>query len=248
MTLSVSQSVTALGPLIPASFLASGGTDPYTYSVLPGGAGGVIDPDTGAYLAPAGIPANPDVAFDTIQAEDSLGDTGTARIFVATPLLLFCDILQHELELADGRVYIWDQKIMQPKDSGLYVAVSVPSCHPFANTTKPASTDAGLDAQQAVHMMAVVDIDIISRGPAARDRKEEVILALNSIYAQQQQEINGFYVGKLKSAIFNNISGVDGAAIPYRYRISVNMQYTVTKVKAVQYFDNNFDPESNTDS
>lgn len=87
-------------------------------------------------------------------------------------------------------------------------------------------------------MLATLDIDIISRGPEARDRKEEIILALNSIYAQSQQEGNSFYIGKLPpSARFVNLSNIDGAAIPYRFRISVNLQYAFVKSKAIDYFD-----------
>jgi hypothetical protein len=92
-------------------------------------------------------------------------------------------------------------------------------------------------------MLARVDIDIISRGPAARDRKEEVLLALNSIYAQQQQAANSLFFARLPAigTGFINLSEVDGAAIPYRYRITVNMQYTFTKVKAAPFYSQ-FDP------
>jgi hypothetical protein len=86
-------------------------------------------------------------------------------------------------------------------------------------------------------MYAVLDLDIISRGPDARDRKEEVVMAFNSTYAQQQQEINSFYIGKLPpGAKFINLSEIDGAAIPYRYRISTVLQYTVTKTTPIQYY------------
>jgi hypothetical protein len=85
-------------------------------------------------------------------------------------------------------------------------------------------------------MLAVTDIDIISKGPAARDRKEEIILAFNSNYAQQQQDANSFYIGKISTG-FLNLSDIDGAAIPYRYRISVNMQYAFQKASPVSRFD-----------
>lgn len=239
MTLSLTQSVTAVGVGIQASFLAIGGTFPYTYEVLTGGAGGVIDSDTGVYIAPLTVDPNDlQLQFDTIQVTDGTAATATAQIAIGTPLILFCEVIQHEMGLANGRVYLWDQKIMQPKDSDLYIAVSVPRCRPFANSTETVS-GVGLDAVQSVNMQATVDIDIISRGPAARDRKEEVVLAFNSIYAQQQQEINSFYIAKLPpNSGFINLSNVDGAAIPYRYRISVNLQYFVSKTKPAQYFDN----------
>lgn len=236
MALALSQSLSAVAVNTTASFLASGGTEPYAYEVLPGGAGGTIDETTGVYTAPAIIPSDPANLSDTIQVTDDVSATATAQIVVGSALLLFCEILQQELGLANGRVYLWDQKIMQPTDSGLYVAVSMPHCKPFSNITRQLPD--GVNVEQIVNMAGTIDVDIISRGPAARDRKEEVILAFNSIYAQTQQEANGFYIGKLPpGSRFLNLSEIDGAAIPYRYRISVILQYAVRKVKALSYID-----------
>lgn len=234
--LSLTQTATALAAKSVASFLAIGGTSPYVYSVVAGGAGGTIDPGTGVYTAPPVVDSHPQKGYDTIQVTDSLSVVATSQILVGTPLILFCDIIQNQLVLANGRVYLWDQKIMQPTDSDLYVAVSVPTCKPFASSNRATSNGGSLDANQFVSMLATLDVDIISRGPAARDRKEEVILALDSNYSRQQQEANSFYVGKISTA-FLNLSEVDGAAIPYRYRISVNMQYAVSRALPTSYFD-----------
>jgi hypothetical protein len=46
---------------------------------------------------------------------------------------------------------------------------------------------------------------------------------------------------------FVNLSMIDGDAIPYRFNISVNMQYFVRKVKAVAYFDDFADVEVTTE-
>ncbi len=128
---------------------------------------------------------------------------------------------------------------MQPTDSGLYVAISNPSCKPFANTLSFNGAGSGLNSIPVVNMQATLDIDIISRGPEARDQKEQVLIALMSVYSQQQQEINSFTIGRLPSASrFINLSNVDGAAIPYRYKISMNMLYAVTQTVAVPYFNN----------
>lgn len=238
-TLALTQTATAVGTNAPASFLATGGTGPYTYAVASGGAGGTIDPSLGTYRAPALVPSDPTKLTDTIVVTDSLAATASAKILVGSALLLLCDIIQKELGLTQDRVYLWDQKLMQPTDSALYVAVSMPSPRPFGNSRTQSSD--GVSSVQSVNMYAVVDIDIISRGPAARDRKEEVILALNSVYAQQQMNANSFNVGTLSTA-FVNLNELDGAAIPYRYRISVGMQYTVSKVKATPFYDSNFTP------
>lgn len=234
--LSLSQTYTAIGPGATASFLAAGGKKPYVYSVVTGGAGGTIDRRTGVYTAPAVLGSSPSHTFDTVQVTDALSAVATATIVVGNALLLFCDIIQTELGLANGRVYLWDQKIFQPQDYDLYVAISVPSCKAFGNNI--VYSDDGLGnytTSQSVNMKAMVDIDIISRGPAARDRKEEVLMALSSAYAESQMEKNSFYIGKI-STNFINISSVDGAAIPYRYKISCSLQYAVSKNTNINYY------------
>lgn len=230
MSLALTATTLAISPGLSSSFLAIGGTAPYTYTVIKGGVGGSIATD-GTYTAP-----QTGIGVDTIQVIDSTGDTAESQILVDNPLELFCEVIQHELGLQPGRVYLWDQKINMPKDQGLFVVVGVLSCKPFANTVDTDGSGAGLDAIQSTNFMATLSVDIISRGPEARDRKEEVIMALNSIYAQQQQEINSFYIAKISSS-FQNLSQEDGAAIPYRFNLAVNVQYFMKKIKAVDYFD-----------
>lgn len=226
MALSLVAGTQALAPGLKTFFLGKGGTEPYVYSVVPGGIGGTIVAGTGEYTAPLVI------GVDVVKVTDALAAEATLQIITGNALELFCDVLQREMGLANGRVYLWDQKINQPKDSALYIAIAVMSAKPFSNINK---FDNG-ESDQSVNMLATLQIDIISRGPEARDRKEEIIMALNSNYAQAQQELNSFYIGKISTA-FVNLSQEDGAAIPYRYSISLQIQYAVTKRKAVPYFD-----------
>ncbi len=245
MTITLFSYVTALGPNLPASFMTTGGTEPYIYSVLPDGAGGTIDSDTGVYISPAIIPDSPTKQYDTIQVIDDDLNTDTKKILVGTPLLLFCDIIKNQMELADSHIYVWNQKLIEPKDYKLYIAVSVLTPKIFANTNK---WDA--ENQQTIQSTNNADklqIDVISRGPEARDKKNYVLMALNSQYSQRQQELNSFYIGKIPAGSqFNNLSAIDGAAIPYRFNISINLQYFEKKVQSVDYYDT-FDLEVITD-
>jgi len=149
-----------------------------------------------------------------------------------TVLKAFCGILQSELQLDDGQVYVWDQKINIPTDDKLYIAVGVESVTPFGSKTQFIDGD----EYQSANFKATLSIDILSRGSDARDRKEEVILALKSTYAQQVQEKYGFYIATLTSG-FTNLSEIEGAAIPYRFNLALNLQYAVSKSKAVDYYD-----------
>lgn len=242
MSLGLTATFKAVAPNITSSFLGTGGTPPYTYSVLAGGAGGTINASTGVYTAPAVVNGGSYLPsaklYDTVQVQDSLSAVATFQILVGTVLLLFCDVLQTQLGLTNGRVYLWDQKLFQPTDSGLYIAVSELRCKPFGNVNTPVSSGGGLNSVQSVNMYSQLQIDVISRDTEARDRKEEIIMALDSDYARLQQTANGFYIGKLPpGAQFVNLSQIDGAAIPYRYSIAASLQYAISKTSAVPYFN-----------
>ncbi len=246
MTLVLTQSATAVAPFIGASFLLSGGVDPPMYEVLPGGAGGEIDPTTGLYTAPGYVQEDPKLVYDTIQATDYSGDTATSRILVGTPLMLLCEILQRELDLPDGYVYLWDQKINQPKDSRLYVAVSQLTTKVIGNNLGSVPTSGGMEQQQYIACKGSITLDVISRSSAALMRKEEVLMALASQYSRQQQDANSFSVATVPTA-FANLSQVDGAAIPYRFQLTVGMFYSQPRVKPAEYFDQFDEPELTVD-
>ncbi len=234
MTLTLTQSMTALTINLTSSFQGVGGALPYTYSVEPNGAGGSINAATGIYTSPAIVPAAAQ-SYDTIMVVDNVGNTATAQILITSYIGLFCDIIQNQMSIPNDHIYFWDQKLFQPTDSNLYVAVSNPFCKPFSSALKYDGTG---NSVQNLNMSAVFDIDIISRGPAARDQKELVVMALNSQYSQLQQTANSFFIGTLMyGGRFQNLSMVDGAAIPYRYKISVQVQYTISTTQATPYFD-----------
>lgn len=249
MSLVLRSSITATAPGLTTYVAASGGVEPYVYSVTSGGAGGAVNASTGLYTAPLVINPDPRKSRDTIVATDANGDTAEVSIRVTDAFGLLCEIIEREMALPPGRVYWWDQKINKPADSDIYVVVSMMSCKPFGNTARPASSVSGLDAIQSINMQATVNIDIISRSTEAFRRKEEVLLAVKSLYSEAQQERNSFSIGQLPpGSQFVNLSELDGDAIPYRYNITLNMQYFVTRVKPVPYFDEFAAPSVTTDA
>lgn len=226
--LSIISSAQNLTPGMRLFISGAGGTAPYAYSVLDveSTAGGSID-SAGVYTAPNNI------GVDVIQVTDASGALSTLTVSVGTPLMLVCDIIQREMGLATDQVYLWDQKYNIPNDQRLYIAVGILSCKPFANSN---IFDGSGNSIQSTNFLANLSLDIFSRGPDARDRKEEVIMSLNSFYAQSQQDANSFFIGKISNS-FVNLSQEEGAAILYRFNIGVNIQYMVTKTKPVPYYD-----------
>lgn len=229
MSLALLSNATAMAPNgLTLPFIGTGGTAPYSYAILLGGAGGTIN-SSGLYTSPYNT-----TGIDTIQVTDSLGATATREILIASPIELVCDIIQNEMGLSQGRVFLYNQKIFQPVDQGLFIAVGIVHCKPFGNTRSYSSTS-GLDQLQSVNMQALINIEIISRSTDALERKEEVIMALKSLYAQQQQELNSFYIAPITTG-FQNLSFLDASSIPYRFSISTMINYMMTKQSAVPYY------------
>lgn len=239
MTILSNRTITA--PKVPVYCFASGGTEPYTWEVLAGGAGGSVN-SSGIYTPPDNVNVDPKKSYDTIRLTDSLGEVSTLNITVGSYIDLLCNIIQTEMGLSNGQVYFYEQKIDIPKDYKIYIAVGVLSSKPFGRSSK---FNDGIETQ-SVNTLLSCSIDILSRSIEAFTRKEELILALGSQYSESMQEANNFHVAPL-SQNFVNLSQGDGAAIPYRYNITCNMQYMIKKVKAVPYYDNFQDIEIVTD-
>lgn len=237
MSLILSPTEAYLGLGVPRPFVGIGGMEPYAYSKVSGA--GSIDATSGLFTAPDALP-NPDQQPTIIKVTDVNGDEAESEIFVSTPLQLLGRIIQRELGLSEGRVYLWDQKINAPTDKGLFIAISALSPKCYANINH--FNHLTLQQEQSSSWATQVDVDIISRGPEARDRKEEVVMALNSQYSVQQQQLNSFFIATIPTAI-RNLSEIDGAAIPYRFNFSLNLLYNVKKIQPAAYFDTFETPE-----
>lgn len=240
MSLAVSTTYTALRPGLSVSVGATGGTEPYTYSLTSSDSGGSIQASTGLYTAGSAT------GVDVITVTDSTSSVASVSMLVDNPILLVCDIIQKAMGLSRGQVYLYNQKINIPTNSELYVAVGVLTAKPFGNRPKYVGGSDSFIAVQSVNMNTVLSIDILSRSTQALDRKEQVLMALSSPYAEQQMELNSFYVSQLSTS-FVNLSSIDGAAIPYRFNISVALQYATTLTSTPPYFDTFSTPQVTTE-
>lgn len=233
MSLQVLQTYTAVtnsqGLSVP--FGATGGSSPYLFSVLPGGAGGSIGSLTGIYTAPATI------GIDVIQVTDSASTPAIANasLAVLSAIQLVADIIRSEMGLSQDQVYLYNQKYDIPLDSRLYVAVGMNSLKSFGNRPRYVGGSSALTAIQTTNVVASLSIHVFSRSVLALLQKEQVLLALSSPYAESQMELNSFFVAPVTTSI-SDISVVDGAAIPYHYFFSVNLQYFSQKTTSPAYF------------
>ena len=80
-----------------------------------------------------------------------------------------------------------------------------------------------------------MQIDVYSRNNEARQRFWEVITALKSVYAEQQQDKYNFKIGTITNS--RNLSGIDGGSDINRFSISFNVLVHYHKAKTIEYYD-----------
>lgn len=152
------------------------------------------------------------------------------------PTKVICNILQTQLNLSDGQVWIYNQKRDIPNDFGIYYVVQYNGQRIIGNIRKEISTLEGLVEYQSVHSLAQFNIDIFSRSNKGREARDQAIMALNSTYSQQMQERYGFQIAR-NSFQVTNTSEVEGVAELNRYSISFNVTYMSETTKSIDYFD-----------
>ena len=157
---------------------------------------------------------------------------------MAEIIKVVADIIQSEMELGNDRVYLYNQKWRIPPDEGLFVVVGFLGAKAFGAKTEyendPVTQE--LVEVQSVNQQETYTVDLFSRDSSARQRKQEVILALNSTFAQQMQEQYTFKIANLPST-FNDVSALEATAILNRYQLVFNALVVYRKVKNVQFYD-----------
>ena len=168
---------------------------------------------------------------------------------------IICDIITHELDLPANYgttsrgdvipcVVIANQNIKLFNTDKLQITVKTIGCRDYAsrNETKTVyskdqqnNTVESFIEYQYLNQQRQMQVDVYSRNNDARQRFWEVITALKSIYAEQQQDIYNFKIGTLTNS--RNLSGIDGGSDINRYTITFNVLVHYTKSKALNYYD-----------
>lgn len=155
---------------------------------------------------------------------------------MADPTKLICNILQTQLGLQDGQIWVYNQKRDIPNDFGTYYVVTYNGQRIIGNVRREFVTNDGLKEYQSVHSLANYSVDVISRSNTIRESRDQAIMALNSTYSQQVQEARGFQIAR-NSFQVTNTSELEGVAQLNRYTISFNVTYMSENTKSIQYFD-----------
>lgn len=89
---------------------------------------------------------------------------------------------------------------------------------------------------QTVYGRASVQIDILSRSLEARQRRAELLMALNSFYSKEIQDKYQFRIFELP-ARFINTSSLEGGSEINRFSLIIRAMISQDKVKSSAYYD-----------
>ena len=150
---------------------------------------------------------------------------------------ILCNIIQHEMGLTNNQIWIYDQNFEIPNTPGLFVVTYFESSKTLSNNNHWRPTDSGIIEYQSTIQVENLTINIFSKDRSSKQRKHEIILALNSIYSEQMQEKYAMRLFPINQS-FNNASRAEGESMLNRYTVSVKLQRIYNKVvTGDDYFD-----------
>ena len=163
-----------------------------------------------------------------------------ATTLTREPIKVVADIIQKELGLPDGQVMLGYEKWTIPTNDGLYIVLNYLGGQAIGNNNYFTGPDQ-LEHQE-VAMRHIIQIDLMSFSGEARARKEEVLMALRSIYSQQQQELFNMSFSRIPTA-FIDAASAEETKILNRFTTSMTATALHTKVKPAPYYDKFNDAE-----
>ena len=159
---------------------------------------------------------------------------------------ILVDIIKHELDLPANygttdrgdvipSVIIYGQNIKLFNTDKLQITVKTTNFRTYSNRNETKEIKGVFTEIQDLNQACMVQIDCYSRNNDARDRHHEIIMAMNSVYAQEQMDLYNFKLGLIGNTV--NISGIDGGSDINRYTITYNAIIHHHKETPINYYD-----------
>lgn len=147
------------------------------------------------------------------------------------------DILRNEMGLDQQHIWIQNQnRKIPPESDNLYCIVGCVNMRPISSKSRFRTINGEEVEVQEVYGRADVQIDLLSRSNEARERRAEVLMALNSFYSKNLQDGVHFRIFELPSS-FINTSDLQGGSDINRFTIRIPTMVTESKVKSADYYD-----------
>jgi len=155
------------------------------------------------------------------------------------PIKIVGDILKNCMSLTDDQIFIYNQNFKLPSTSGLFIVLQYNSSKNYSSTNEFIPADEGVEgAQENIAMLTKEEytVNILSRDDSSRQRKEEVVMSINSNYSQNQQGLYQFQIAPI-TGNFTNVSELEGAAVINRFAINITLLAHYNKVIDTAYYD-----------
>jgi hypothetical protein len=150
-------------------------------------------------------------------------------------LTLVCDVLKNQMVLSADQIWIYNQKQNIPVDSRLYVIVSLVSAMPYASGKKY-SFATNMRSTTHQHVQETIRVDLLSAGPDAINRVQEVVGALASDYAEQVAFANGLRFALIPTSIVDS-SAAEVTRMLFRMTVEFKVLRAYTQTKTVPHYD-----------
>lgn len=171
---------------------------------------------------------------------------GAAVTTAIEPIKVVADIIQTELSLPVGAVMVVNQRWVIPQNQDLYVALAYVGPARTIGNTNRFDSEANAEVQE-ISKAHMIQIDIMSFGDAARTRKEEVEMALLSMYSQYQQGKNLIKIARQPGPPVD-ASTLEATGRLNRFLMTVMVNALHRKVKAAEFYDKFGTPEIKTNA
>jgi len=151
------------------------------------------------------------------------------------------DILTKEMNLETDHIWIWSQNRKLPDNAkGLYCTVGVINSRVVSakSIMEDVEVEGGSESQevQEIYEFCDVQIDLMSYDNQARDRRSEIIMALNSFYAQNLMEKEQFRIYEIPHNLVN-MSHLFGGSQINVWSVVITCDILTRKKKDTDYYD-----------
>jgi hypothetical protein len=146
-------------------------------------------------------------------------------------------ILSKEMDINQDRIMIYNGEWNIPPDDGIFIILERLPGRVIANrnTVKYDPSSAVYQEIQDLNIREQIVISVFSKNTEALERKDEVLMAIASLYSQQLQEKNSIKIFRI--ANIEDLSVLEGGSNLYRYDIPLTIFSWQQKVKTAEYFD-----------
>lgn len=137
------------------------------------------------------------------------------------------------MSLTEEQCYIYNQKYTIPPTPGLEVIVEYKWGKIFSS--RSVLDPIALTEVQDVNVQESLNVIVMSKNLEAIQRKEEVVMAISSIFSQQLQAAANFKIAPI--SMIQDVSFVEGDGIIYRFDIPITILSWMSKTKSQTYFN-----------